>query len=106
VLYLQKGQWQGKQVLPAEWVEKSWGKYSQLGSKQYGYFWWHQPFQVNGQTVEAQMATGNGGQKLYVLPGLDAVVVFTGGNYNSDRETPPNQLMPKYVLPALLAAKK
>ncbi|WP_177204675.1 serine hydrolase domain-containing protein [Hymenobacter arizonensis] len=106
VLYLQKGQWQGKQVLPAAWVEKSWGKYSQLGSKQYGYFWWHQQFKVGGQIVEAQMATGNGGQKLYVLPALDAVVVFTGGNYNSDRDTPPNELMPKYVLPVLLAGKK
>ncbi len=106
VLYLQRGQWAGQQVLPAAWVEKSWGKYSQLGSKSYGYFWWHQQFQVNGQTVEARMATGNGGQKLYVLPALDAVVVFTGGNYNAARDTPPNELMPKYVLPALLAAKK
>lgn len=106
VLYLQKGQWQGRQVLPAAWVAKSWGKYSQVGSKQYGYLWWHQQFRVNGQTVEAQMATGNGGQKLYVLPALDAVVVFTGGNYNSVRDTPPNELLPKYVLPALLAAKK
>jgi CubicO group peptidase (beta-lactamase class C family) len=106
VLYLQKGQWQGQQVLPAAWVEKSWGKYSQLGSKQYGYFWWHQQFRVNGQTIEAQTATGNGGQKLYVLPALDAVVVFTGGNYNSARDTPPNELMPKYVLPVLLAGKK
>ena len=106
LLYLQKGQWEGKQVLPAAWVEKSWGKYSQLGSKQYGYFWWHQQFQLNGQTIAAQMATGNGGQKLYVLPALDAVVVFTGGNYNSARETPPNELMPKYVLPVLLAGKK
>ncbi|MBF9236193.1 serine hydrolase [Hymenobacter sp. BT683] len=106
VLYLQKGQWQGQQVLPAAWVAKSFGKYSQLGSKPYGYLWWHQQFQVNGQTVEAHMASGNGGQKLYVLPALDAVVVFTGGNYNSERDTPPNELMPKYVLPALLAAKK
>jgi hypothetical protein len=63
-------------------------------------------FQVNGQTVEARMATGNGGQKLYVLPALDAVVVFTGSNYNSERDTPPNELMPKYVLPVLLAGKK
>lgn len=102
LLYLHRGQWQGQQVLPAAWVEKSLGTYTKLGSKQYGYFWWHQQFTVNGQRVDTYLATGNGGQKLFVVPALDAVVVFTGGNYNSPRDTPPNELMPKYVLPTLL----
>lgn len=106
VLYAQRGRWNGQQVVPAAWVEKSLGKYSQLGSKKYGYFWWHQVFDVNGRQIEAQMATGNGGQKIYLLPTLDAVVVFTGSNYNSPRDTPPNELMPKYILPALLAGRK
>jgi CubicO group peptidase (beta-lactamase class C family) len=106
VLYQQRGRWAGRQVLPAAWVDKSWGKYGPIGSKQYGYFWWHQVFEVNGQRVEARLATGNGGQKIFVLPALDAVVVFTGGNYNAARDTPPNELMPRFVLPTLLEGKK
>jgi CubicO group peptidase (beta-lactamase class C family) len=104
VLYLQKGQWQGRQVLSAGWVARSLQAYGPVGSKQYGYFWWQQQFTVAGQPtpVLAYMATGNGGQKIYVLPSLNAVVVFTGGNYNAARDTPPNELMPRFVLPALL----
>ena len=105
LLYLQRGRWQGQQVLPAAWVEKSLGKYTQLGSKSYGYFWWHQPFMAGSRRVDTYLATGNGGQKLFVIPALDAVVVFTGGNYNSATDTPPNKLMPQYVLPALLAGE-
>jgi hypothetical protein len=30
------------------------------------------------------VATRNGGQKIYLMPSLDAVVVMTGGNYNSN----------------------
>lgn len=101
LLYLNKGQWQGKQIISSTWVEKSVGKYSQLGSKQYGYLWWHQSFRYNGRVADAWLATGNGGQKLFIFPAHNLIAVFTGGNYNSPTDTPPNELVPKYVLPAL-----
>lgn len=102
LLYLNKGQWQGKQVISSSWIEKSLGKYSQLGSKQYGYFWWHQRFTVGGNVAEAWLATGNGGQKIFIFPAYNLVAVFTGGNYNSRTDTPPNELVPKYILPAVM----
>ncbi|KUG09098.1 serine hydrolase domain-containing protein [Solirubrum puertoriconensis] len=105
VLYLQGGRWANQQVLPAQWVEKSLAQYSRLGSKAYGYLWWHQRFQLAGKAVDTYLATGNGGQKVFIIPGLDAVAVFTGGNYNSTRDTPPNELMPRFILPALLESR-
>ncbi|TAE24246.1 MAG: class C beta-lactamase-related serine hydrolase [Cytophagales bacterium] len=102
LLYLNKGQWQGKQVISSAWVEKSLGKYTQLGSRQYGYFWWTQRFNVGGQVVEAWLVTGNGGQKVFVFPAYNLVAVFTGGNYNSVADSPPNEIVPKYILPAVM----
>jgi hypothetical protein len=49
------------------------------------------------------VATGNGGQKIYLVPSLDLVAVFTGGAFNAD-ETPPNAVMANVLLPALLRA--
>lgn len=79
---------------------------TQIGSKTYGYFWWHQIFSVRakGETreVDTILATGNGGQKIFIVPSYRLVAVFTGGNYNSEKDTPPNEIMDSIVLPAVL----
>jgi hypothetical protein len=45
------------------------------------------------------MATGNGGQKIFLWPALDVVVVMTGGNYNTQSHA--NALAINYILPKL-----
>jgi hypothetical protein len=52
--------------------------------------------------VDMIVATGNGGQKIYLVPSLDAVVVITGGSYNSN--SPATKIMANDLLPALLKA--
>jgi len=47
---------------------------------------------------------GNGGQKIYLVPQYDLVAVFTAGGYN-EQSTPPNTIMAKIILPALMAAR-
>jgi CubicO group peptidase (beta-lactamase class C family) len=64
-LYLQDGVWEGRQVVPAEWVEAS------VTPAQYGYQWWRL---ANG----GYAALGFGGQRIVVVPDLDLVVVITG----------------------------
>jgi hypothetical protein len=54
------------------------------------------------QTVDTILATGNGGQKIFIVPSLQLIAVFTGGNYNSDKDTPPNEIMGNVLLPELL----
>lgn len=110
ILYLRGGRWQGHQVISRAWVERSTEPMTRIGSRRYGYFWWHQRFDVPGPdgtvAVDTILASGNGGQKLYVVPSLDFVAVFTGGNYNSAVDSPPNFIMGDIVLPELLRSAR
>ncbi len=73
-LYLNRGFWDGEQVIPEDWVIAStqehvtdiYGRYS------YGYQWWIT--RVAGQP--AFLASGFGGQIIGVIPSLDLVVVL------------------------------
>jgi CubicO group peptidase (beta-lactamase class C family) len=110
VLFLNGGQWNGKTVLSKAWTQRSTDRVTRIGSRGYGYGWWLQDFDVNTGSantarVTAIAASGNGGQKIYVLPSLDAVVVFTGSFYNADRDSPPNEIMAAHLLPAMLRSR-
>jgi CubicO group peptidase (beta-lactamase class C family) len=106
VLFLDGGQWHGQQILSRAWVTRSTAPVTRIGSRGYGYFWWHQPFDVTtssgARRIDVLNASGNGGQKIYIVPELDLVAVFTGSNYKSNTDTPPNAIMRDVVLPALL----
>jgi len=75
-LYLQKGRWQGRQVVPAHWVAESTRALTEGWPERYGaygYFWWVPPDDPWGSFA----AIGYGGQLLYVVPELEMVVVVT-----------------------------
>jgi CubicO group peptidase (beta-lactamase class C family) len=83
LLYLHKGNWAGRQIVPQEWVQESTRDYSRTMSGQgYGYLWW-----IGFPTVTLPegsfLAEGAGGQYALVLPALDLVVV-----HRVDRDTP------------------
>ncbi|WP_435008907.1 serine hydrolase domain-containing protein [Tundrisphaera lichenicola] len=78
-LYLQKGQWKGKQLVPAEWVEQATKLQTSNGSNPksdwdqgYGYQFWQCR---NG----AYRGDGAFGQFCVVIPEQDAVVAITSG---------------------------
>jgi len=58
---------------------------------------------AGSQHVDLIAAQGNGGQKIYLVPQYGLVAVFTGGGYNAE-STPPNTIMAKIILPALMEA--
>jgi CubicO group peptidase (beta-lactamase class C family) len=73
-LYLHRGQWEGRQVLPREWVDKVFDPKvaMQIGTFRYANGWWTLPER------HAHMAVGFLRQLIIVLPDIDAVVVVTG----------------------------
>ncbi|MEE6307805.1 serine hydrolase [Plantactinospora veratri] len=98
-LVLARGAWQGRQLVPAGWIdemlrprlETTWGG-------QYGYQWYVET--VSGHRLVS--GSGNGGQRLFVLPDLDLTVAVTAGNYNGpDQWRTPMTLLERVVLPAV-----
>ncbi|HEX2202683.1 MAG TPA: serine hydrolase [Longimicrobium sp.] len=108
LLFAQEGRWNGRQVVSAGWVRRSTAEHARIGSSGYGYYWWHRwlgvPTPSGVRRVDTISASGNGGQKIFLVPSLDLVAVFTGGAYNADEE-PPNRVMVEVLLPALLAER-
>lgn len=78
-LMLDGGRWQGRQLVPQAWVRTMLSPCQAGGG--HGHHWWHGSVQVRGQRVGWHAAMGNGGQRLFVVPGLDLVVVLTAGEY-------------------------
>ncbi len=85
LLFLNKGVWDGEQLISQDWIEVSTRKHFTLNGWQwadgYGYQWWHNTFHTNNNSYSAYFADGWGGQTIYVFDELDMIVVFTGGNY-------------------------
>ncbi|OXA99204.1 serine hydrolase domain-containing protein [Flavobacterium pectinovorum] len=98
LLYLNKGMWADKQVISKNWIEESLTKHSVIQGVNYGYLWWLKYLEVNGTRFSGKAAQGNGGQKIYVWEDQNMVTVITGGNYNS--QSPSDELIQKYILPA------
>ena len=107
ILFADGGRWQGRQVISREWARTSTAEHSHVDNVSYGYFWWRPWLNVQtehgSEHVDVVAAQGNGGQKIYLVPQYDLVAVFTGGAYNVDG-TPPNSIMAKIILPALMSA--
>lgn len=100
-LYLQKGVWNGKRILPAEWVEEASARQVSNGfdpqsdwDQGYGYQFWRCK---NG----AYRGDGAFGQYCVVMPEQDAVLAITGGL--GDMQAPLN-LVWQHLLPAMRPA--
>ena len=103
-LYLNRGRWDGEQIVPARWVDQSTTKHIETTGLMnaaeddgYGYFWWMDAY-------GGYSAHGFGGQYIFVVPKLNLVAVFTSGLANPDFPT-PRRLMEEYILPAATSTR-
>ena len=88
-LVLDRGRWNGEQLIDGAWIESMLTPRHQLGEHvYYGDLWWATPLRAGDGFVEAWMMKGNGGNIVAIVPRYDAVLVVQTRNYNkadSDR---------------------
>jgi CubicO group peptidase (beta-lactamase class C family) len=90
-MLLDHGRWRGRQIVPVEWVTESLRPRISTGVRAaaasepllYGYQWWSATIAWRGKMLAWIAGFGNGGQRLFLVPDLDLIVVITAGAYDS-----------------------
>lgn len=106
-LYLQKGKWNGKQLIPEKWVEQATRKqvenaeesHSKIGidwTQGYGFQFWR-------CTHDAYRGDGAGGQLCVVIPDKDVAIAITAssGDFQGEMNAIWNKLYPAFQDTAL-----
>lgn len=104
VTFLNEGVWNGTQIISERWVEKSATPFpgnheinipgEDSGRFGYSYSWWTKQYSISNM----YFAFGWGGQQIMVLPEVNTVVVFTGGNYVT--HNPTFRILEEYIIPS------
>lgn len=107
-IMLNNGKWKNKQIVSQTWINKSTSAYETTSNNfKYGYMWWRGQTEVNivennvvkSKIIEAFWAAGHNGQRIFILPELDLVAVFTG-NLKTPRGLLTHGMMINYIIPA------
>lgn len=94
-LYLNKGKWNGDQIIPEDWVSTSTSVHSDTyWNKQFGYHWWI-------PADDCFASQGAFGQNIYIYPDKNIVVVYTAGLPVDTADTTLLQLTSDYIIPAI-----
>ncbi len=107
LLYLRRGRWRDRQVVPADWVDRSFREQVSFGGGRgrvtgYGYLWWilqPDPDGPGQQPIYAAM--GFRAQYIFVVPEHDMVVVVTGGTRSGADQRKPIEFLYSHILTAI-----
>ena len=105
-LYKNGGKWNGRQIVPKTWIDKTFTKYRAIPGRPgefYGYLFWNKQYEVRGKRYETWYCTGNGGNKIFVFKDLPLVIVITASAYGQPYAHPQvDRMMTEYILPAVV----
>jgi CubicO group peptidase (beta-lactamase class C family) len=105
-LYKNNGRWNGQQLIPREWINKTFTRQKQIPGRDneyYGYLFWNKTFTVKGKSYEAFYCAGNGGNSIFIFKDFPLVVVVTAsayGQFYAHRQVAT--MMNDYILPAVI----
>ncbi len=104
-LYLDNGTFNGQQLMPKSWVQKSLTKHIAIPNREneyYGYLLWNKTYNVKEQNIESYYASGNGGNKIMIFKDIGVVIVITATAYNQAyAHFQADEIIEKYLLPAI-----
>lgn len=105
-LVLNKGQWQGRQIVSEKWLEEMTKPRMKISppnpfSETYGFFWYNTTKRVGDRSCRCYFASGNGGNVLFVVPDVNLVVALTSTAYGQGYGHQRSHNIFQYVLKAL-----
>ncbi len=105
-LYKNKGQWNGQQILPTAWVNKTFTRQIQISERVnefYGFLFWNRTYTINGKSYETFYCAGNGGSKIFIFKDLPLTIVITAKAFNRPYgHSQVDKMMEEYILPAVI----
>lgn len=101
-MIMKNGKWKDRQIVSREWVAQSTKNQIDARGIGYGYQWWIGKTIVNNRTINVLFASGHGGQKIFIIPELDLVAVFTSRVFNSKGHSGPEGFLLKYIIPSIV----
>ncbi len=102
-LVLDKGMWNGRRIVSEAWIQESTQARIDAGyPHRYGYQWWGSESIIGERHISWIAGEGHGGQRIYIVPAYNLVVVITAGLYASDtNEFVVVSILNDYVLAAI-----
>ncbi|MGE0724644.1 MAG: serine hydrolase domain-containing protein [Alphaproteobacteria bacterium] len=99
-LVLDGGRRDGREVVPADWLDRSFRTHARAIDIDYGYQWWLGPEPADG-APRWVAGFGNGGQRVMVWRRSATAIVILAGNYNRpDAWKLPVAIVTDVILPA------
>ena len=105
-LYKNNGSWNGKQLVPATWIVKTFSRQKPITGRNgeyYGYLFWNKTYTTGGKSYEAWYCSGNGGNKIFIFKNLPAVIVITCTAYGQGyAHRQADSMVQEFILPAVV----
>ncbi|MEO0527027.1 MAG: serine hydrolase [Bacteroidota bacterium] len=102
-LCLNKGQWNGKQIISSSWIEKASTTKLEAYDAEYGYLFWLKNFGKD-KKYKFFFMSGTGGNKVLANPELGLSVVITTTNYrNRNAHNITEEIINDFIIPAILS---
>lgn len=104
-LVINRGKYQGKQVIPSQWIDQSLKEHIYVYENlYYGLGWWIKNITINQEKLKIIYAWGYGGQHIFMIEKLHLVVVITAGKYplTHNLADEPFQILENHIIPEYL----
>lgn len=94
------GMWDGERLIPSDFVRKATSKiHINPQDTSYGYFWWRNSVEVDGQVHDVKSGRGAGGQFILMIDELNLVIAITSHNKGMGKmlKTAPVRIIPAFT---------
>lgn len=100
------GMWGDRRILPAGWAKDSITPVidTLVDGVKYGRLWWSRSYAVDNEHWQTAYCSGNGGNKIFVFPAQELVIVVTASAYGQRyAHAQVDTMMNQHILPAIAA---